>query len=62
MIFFDAGNAYESFKHFGALRYTTGAGVRWILPIGPIRIEWVIILIKNREESSRVEFAFGTFF
>jgi outer membrane protein insertion porin family len=63
VIFFDAGNAYESFNDFGTLRYTTGAGVRWISPIGPIRIEWGYnIDRKPGEESSRVEFAFGTFF
>ncbi|MEW6416908.1 MAG: outer membrane protein assembly factor BamA [Nitrospirota bacterium] len=63
VIFFDAGNAYESFKNFGTLRYTAGAGVRWISPIGPIRIEWGYnIDRKQGEESSRVEFAFGTFF
>ena len=63
VIFFDAGNAYESFKNFGSLRYTTGAGVRWISPIGPIRIEWGYNIDKKPgEESSRVEFAFGTFF
>ena len=63
VIFFDAGNAYESFKNFGTLRYTAGAGVRWISPVGPIRIEWGYNIDKRAgEESSRVEFAFGTFF
>jgi outer membrane protein insertion porin family len=63
VVFFDAGNAYESFNDFGTLRYTTGVGVRWISPIGPIRIEWGYnIDRKPGEQSSRVEFAFGTFF
>jgi outer membrane protein insertion porin family len=63
VVFFDAGNAYESFKKFGELRYTAGAGVRWISPIGPIRIEWGYNLDrKPDEERSRFEFAFGTFF
>jgi outer membrane protein insertion porin family len=63
VVFFDAGNAYESFENFGELRYTTGAGVRWISPIGPIRIEWGYNLDKEVDESqSRFEFAFGTFF
>ncbi len=61
--FFDAGNAYESFKNFPDLRYTTGAGVRWISPMGPIRLEWGYNLDrKPGEKSSRFEFAFGTFF
>jgi outer membrane protein insertion porin family len=61
--FFDAGNSYDSFKNFGNLRYTTGVGVRWISPFGPIRIEWGYNLRKRlNEKSNRVEFAFGTFF
>jgi outer membrane protein insertion porin family len=63
VVFFDAGNSYDSFKNFGILRYTTGAGVRWISPIGPVRIEWGYNLHKKPgERSSRFEFAFGTFF
>jgi len=63
VVFFDAGNSYDSFKKIGSLRYTTGAGVRWISPIGPIRIEWGYNLHKKPgERSSRFEFAFGTFF
>ncbi len=63
VVFFDAGNSYESFKNFPDLRYTTGAGVRWISPVGPIRLEWGYNLDKEPgEKSSRFEFAFGTFF
>jgi outer membrane protein insertion porin family len=48
---------------FGTLRYTTGLGVRWISPFGPIRLEWGYNLDKRDFESqSRIEFAFGTFF
>jgi outer membrane protein insertion porin family len=61
--FFDAGNSYEQFKNFGNLRYTTGAGVRWISPFGPVRLEWGYNIHKKTGEStSRFEFAFGTFF
>lgn len=63
VVFVDAGNAYESFEGFGTLRYTTGVGVRWISPLGPIRIEWGYNLDKKPDEdSSKFEFAFGTFF
>ncbi|MBA4371573.1 MAG: outer membrane protein assembly factor BamA [Thermodesulfovibrio sp.] len=63
VVFFDAGNSYEEFNEFGKLRYTSGAGVRWISPIGPIRIEWGYnIKKKPGESSSKVEFAFGSFF
>lgn len=63
VVFFDAGNSYEDFHEFGKLRYTSGAGVRWISPIGPIRIEWGYnIKQKPGESASKVEFAFGSFF
>jgi outer membrane protein insertion porin family len=64
LVFFDAGRAYGTSETFGSdLRYTTGAGIRWISPIGPIRIEWGYNLDKRAGEStSKVEFTFGSFF
>ncbi|HYA12002.1 MAG TPA: outer membrane protein assembly factor BamA [Thermodesulfovibrionales bacterium] len=63
VVFFDTGNSYDSFDKFGSLRYTTGAGIRWISPMGPIRVEWGYNLNKRKDEkSSRIEFTFGTFF
>jgi len=63
VVFFDAGNSYESFNDFGNLRYTTGAGVRWISPMGPIRVEWGYNLDRKLgEDASKIEFTFGTFF
>jgi len=61
VVFVDAGNSYESFKKFGSLRYTTGAGIRWISPMGPIRIEWGYNIAKKPgEKPSRFEFGFGS--
>lgn len=64
LVFFDAGRAYDTSETLGSdLRYTTGAGIRWISPIGPIRIEWGYNLNKKPgEASSKVEFTFGSFF
>jgi outer membrane protein insertion porin family len=63
VVFFDLGNAYESFDNFGKFRYTTGAGIRWISPMGPIRIEWGYNLNRKAgENASRFEFTFGSFF
>jgi outer membrane protein insertion porin family len=64
LVFFDAGRAYDKGEAFGSdLRYTTGAGIRWISPMGPIRIEWGYNLDKRAGESaSKVEFTFGSFF
>ncbi len=61
-VFFDAGSAYDSLLPKD-IRYTTGTGIRWISPIGPIRIEWGWDINKKPDEkSNRVDFTFGTFF
>ena len=61
VVFFDAGQAFDSSPD--DLRYTTGLGVRWISPMGPIRVEWGYNLDRKPDEkASRFEFAFGTFF
>jgi outer membrane protein insertion porin family len=63
LVFADAGQAYEDFQNFGSLRYTSGLGVRWLSPMGPIRLEWGYNIQKKEDESSsKFEFAFGTFF
>ncbi|MDH5767394.1 MAG: outer membrane protein assembly factor BamA [Nitrospirota bacterium] len=63
VVFFDTGNSYESFKNIGTLRYSTGVGIRWISPLGPLRIEWGYNLDrKPGEDASKIEFTFGTFF
>ena len=63
LVFFDTGNSYDQFHDFGKLRYTAGTGLRWISPVGPIRIEWGYNLNRKQDEtSSKFEFAFGSFF
>ncbi|HWR59103.1 MAG TPA: outer membrane protein assembly factor BamA, partial [Thermodesulfovibrionales bacterium] len=63
LVFFDAGNSYDVSEPIGSLRYTAGTGVRWISPVGPIRIEWGYNLQRKQgEASNKVEFTFGSFF
>ncbi len=63
LVFFDAGNSYDVSEPIGSLRYTAGTGIRWISPVGPIRIEWGYNLDRKPGESSnKVEFTFGSFF
>jgi outer membrane protein insertion porin family len=63
VVFLDIGNSYESFDNFGKFRYTAGAGIRWISPMGPIRVEWGYNLNRESgEKASRLEFTFGSFF
>ena len=53
---FDSG----SFKN---LRLSTGFGIRWFSPLGPLRFEWGFPLNKlSYEESSVFEFTIGNFF
>jgi outer membrane protein insertion porin family len=61
VVFFDAGKAYDT--SLDGLRYTSGFGIRWISPLGPIRVEYGFNLHKHPgEKSGRIEFAFGSFF
>ncbi|MBN1663374.1 MAG: outer membrane protein assembly factor BamA [Deltaproteobacteria bacterium] len=62
VVFFDTGNAWETGYHFGDMRKTAGAGIRWYSPIGPFRLEWGHVLDrKPGESSSRWEFTIGMF-
>ncbi|MBI5025763.1 MAG: outer membrane protein assembly factor BamA [Nitrospirae bacterium] len=63
--FFDAGRAYDKNEpiRIQDLRPTTGLGIRWISPLGPIRVEWGYNLSRKPDESqSKWEFTFGTAF
>lgn len=63
VVFFDTGNSWESGFHFGDMRRTAGAGIRWNSPIGPFRLEWGHVLDRKENESaSRWEFTVGTAF
>ena len=53
---FDSGS-------LGYLRWSTGFGIRWFSPLGPLRFEWGFQLNKlSYEESSVFEFTIGNFF
>ncbi|MFN3739547.1 MAG: outer membrane protein assembly factor BamA [Thermodesulfovibrionales bacterium] len=63
VLFFDAGRAFEQSEPMNSLRRTAGFGIRWISPIGPIRLEYGRNLDpKPYESNGRIEFTFGTFF
>ncbi|MBI4824113.1 MAG: outer membrane protein assembly factor BamA [Nitrospirae bacterium] len=62
VVFYDAGTAYDNESDL-RLRQSAGTGIRWISPIGPLRLEWGKNLDpKLGERKARWEFAFGTFF
>lgn len=60
--FFDLGNAWlqEDGIDVGNLRYSTGLGIRWLSPFGPLRIEFGVPLNpKPEEEKQPIQFSFG---
>jgi outer membrane protein insertion porin family len=61
--FFDVGNAWEAGDAFNSWRYSTGAGIRWLSPLGPMRFEYGYNLDpKNGEPSAKFDFTIGRFF
>jgi len=65
VVFYDTGNAWdagESVK-LADFRQSAGAGIRWMSPIGPFRLEWGYIL-DRREGEPKSDWAFmiGNFF
>lgn len=62
VLFFDTGNAWESGYHISDMRRTTGFGVRWYSPIGPLRLEYGYVLDRKKDEpTGRWEFSIGMF-
>lgn len=64
LVFVDAGTSYAKGETYGSnLTYTTGPEIRWLSPMGPIRVSWGFNLSrKPGQATSKVEFAFGSVF
>jgi outer membrane protein insertion porin family len=62
--FFDVGNAWgKDEDFFSEWRYSVGAGIRWLSPLGPLRLEWGYNLDPEEwEDRSRLDFMIGRFF
>lgn len=63
VVFFDAGNVYNSFDEFTALtlRADAGFGFRWFSPIGPLRFEFGYPFNRRFDEDKMVfNFFIGT--
>ena len=64
VVFVDAGNAYggdEDDHHSTTTRYAAGGGVRWLSPLGPLRVE-LGIPVQHQAATTRracVLFSFG---
>lgn len=65
VLFFDYGGAFDKDDEisFRDMRETAGAGIRWMSPFGPIRLEWGFNLDpKEDENNSKLEFSMGGVF
>lgn len=62
VIFYDIGNVYgndESWQ-FSRYKHSAGAGIRWLSPMGPLRLEWGNNLDPvDDEDKSNWEFSIG---
>jgi outer membrane protein insertion porin family len=60
--FLDMGNVWEKDSGYdvGDLRKSVGLGVRWLSPMGPLRIEWGFNIDKEKDDdASNWEFRMG---
>ena len=65
VLFFDAGNSWNRESSFRGddVRTSAGFGLRWVSPVGPLRVEWGYNLRpKEGEQHSGWEFAVGALF
>jgi len=59
-LFYNMGNTWERGYYLKDMRHTTGAGIRWNSPIGPIRLECGFPLDRRKYEAPyRIEFTLG---
>lgn len=63
VVFHDEGNSYEKRIDLTNLKKSYGAGIRWVTPMGPLRLEYAkVINTEEWESPSRWEFSIGAFF
>ena len=62
-VFFDAGNVYDGAPNVGDLRYSYGAGITWISPLGPLKFSYGIPLnTTSLDRIQNFQFQIGTTF
>lgn len=63
LVFYDAGNVYDDEWDFDEIKQSVGTGIRWMSPMGPLRLEWAYVIDPLPEEdSSNWEFSIGGMF
>ncbi|MDH3391889.1 MAG: BamA/TamA family outer membrane protein, partial [Desulfobulbaceae bacterium] len=60
VVFYDAGNVYDDRWDANDIKQDVGAGIRWLSPMGPMRLEWAYVINPlPGEDSSNWEFSMG---
>jgi outer membrane protein insertion porin family len=62
VVFFDAGNAYGGDENnvINDARYAAGGGLRWLSPLGPLRVELGFPFnTKPHDQKQLILFSFG---
>jgi outer membrane protein insertion porin family len=60
LVFFDAGNVYGDKWDFNEIKKSVGTGLRWLSPMGPMRLEWGYVIDPDPDEdSSNWDFSMG---
>jgi outer membrane protein insertion porin family len=60
LVFVDAGNVYENEWNFDSIKKSVGVGLRWMSPMGPMRLEWgYVIDPEPGEDTSNWDFSMG---
>lgn len=64
VVFYDFGNAWsEDQQYFSDMRHSAGFGLRWMSPLGPLRLEWgKNFSPRDGESSTDLQFSIGTMF
>lgn len=63
VLFYDQGNAYDKRIDLTNLKRSYGGGIRWVTPMGPLRIEYGKVINPEEDEApNRWDFSIGTFF
>ncbi len=65
VVFFDTGNVWTKDEGYqlGDMRQSVGAGIRWMSPIGPLRLEYGYVLDPEPgDDDSNWEFTIGSMF
>jgi len=60
VFFYDAGNVYDDRWDANDIKQDVGAGIRWLSPMGPMRLEWAYVINPlPDEDKTNWEFSMG---